>query len=77
MQTFHAWLEHRPEEAAAAAQLALMIARSGTVGVSRDDIARALGCYPETLEEILRALQASGQVVLRKVGGRLVYRVAG
>ena len=32
---------------------------------------------PETLDDLLRALTATGQVVMLKVGGRTVYRAAG
>jgi hypothetical protein len=31
---------------------------------------------PETLDDLLRALTATGQVVMLKVGGRTVYRAA-
>ena len=32
---------------------------------------------PETLQEILRSLVATGQVVVLKVNGQMTYRVAG
>jgi hypothetical protein len=52
-----------------------LVARSGA-GVSRDDLARALRLPPRTLDDLLRALTATGQVVMLKVGGRTVYRAA-
>ena len=42
-----------------------------------DDLARALRLPPETLDDLLRALTATGQVTMLKVGGRTVYRAAG
>ena len=35
------------------------------------------GSLPEILDDLLRALTATGQVVMLKVGGRTVYRAAG
>ena len=74
--SFHAWLEHRPEEVPDAGELALTIAQSGTAGVSRDDLARVLQVSPETLEPMLRALVMSRQVVVVKVNGQMRYRAA-
>ena len=71
--SFHAWLEHRPEEVPDAGELALTIAQSGTAGVSRDDLARVLQVSPETLEPMLRALVMSRQVVVVKVNGQMRY----
>jgi hypothetical protein len=45
--------------------------------VSRDQIARALRLPPETHDDLMRALTATGQVTMLKVDGRTVYRVAG
>ena len=73
--SFHAWLEHRPPEVPDAAQIALLIAQSGTAGVSRDALLRVIQTLPETLENLLRALMASGQVVVVQVVRELVYRV--
>ena len=67
--------EEPRREAPAAEILPVLIARSGA-GVSRDDLARALRLPPETLDDLLRALTATGQVVMLKVGGPTVYRAA-
>ncbi len=75
MNSFHEWLGNRDGEAAAAEKLATLVARSGA-GVSRDDLARILRLPPRILDDLLRALTVTGQVVLLKVGGRTVYRAA-
>jgi predicted ArsR family transcriptional regulator len=72
--SFHEWLARRPDEAPAAENVATLIARSGTTGISRDDLARALRIPPETLKDLLRALVATGQVQMVKVNGQLTYR---
>jgi len=74
--SYREWLRNRAREAPAAGILPMLIARSGA-GVSRDDLARALRLPPETLDDLLRALAATGQVVMLKVGRRTVYRAAG
>ena len=76
MQPFHDWLGNRDRDAVAAERLATLVARSGA-GVSRDDLAGALRLPPRILDDLLRALTATGQVVMLKVGGRTVYRAAG
>jgi hypothetical protein len=75
--SFNAWLEHRLGEVPDAAQIALTIAQSGAAGVSRDALLKVIQTSPETLEELLRALMAAGQVVVVKVGGELRYRAVG
>jgi len=75
--SFHEWLEHRLEEVPDAAKLALLIARSGAAGVSREDLEKALRISDETLEDLLRAMVVAGQVTVLKVKGRLVYRAKG
>ena len=77
MQPFRLWLEHRPQEVPDAGALALLIARSGTAGASREEIAKAVGIPEEMVESLLRAMMAAGQVEMLRVNGRLVYRVAG
>lgn len=52
----------------------MLVAQSGAAGISRDDLARALGISPETVQEILGALVATGQVTVLRVNGQLVYR---
>jgi hypothetical protein len=76
IQSFREWLTNRAREAPAAEKLAMLIVQSGA-GISRDDLARALQLSPEILDDLLRALTATGQVVMLKVGGRTVYRAAG
>jgi hypothetical protein len=63
-----------PEEAPGAAQLALVIARSGGAGISLDGLRRVCGLSPETLDNLLRALITAGQVTVVKVSGERVYR---
>jgi hypothetical protein len=73
--SFREWLRNRSREAPAAGILPVLVARS-SAGISRDDLARALRLAPETLDDLLRALAATGQVVMLKVGRRTVYRAA-
>jgi hypothetical protein len=77
MRSFLEWLDHRLPQVPDAASLALLIARSGAAGVSRDDLRRLAGIPPETLDDLLRGLMAAGQVVMVKVGGKIVYRMVG
>jgi len=76
MEPFREWLTNRDGDVPAAEKLATLVARSGA-GILRDDLARALRLPPEILDDLLRALTATGQVVMLKVGGRTVYRAAG
>jgi len=76
MQPFRTWLEHGPDDASAAMNLATLIGRSST-GISRDDLARAVRRPAEALEPLLKALMASGQIVALKVNGQLLYRATG
>jgi hypothetical protein len=71
---FHEWLEHRVQEVPETTTLALLIARSGAAGVSRQGLEEVLRISSDTLEDLLRALVAAGQVVVVKVNGQLVYR---
>jgi hypothetical protein len=77
MPPFHEWLEHRLEEVRDATTLTLVIARSGAAGVSRDDLRAVLQVSPETVEDLLRAVLASGQVAAMQVNGQRRYRSAG
>jgi hypothetical protein len=78
MQPFRSWLEdHRPPQVPDAGSLVLAIARSGAAGMSRDDLRRLAGIPPDILSDLLRAMVVSGQVVMVKVGGKIVYRMAG
>ena len=73
--SFHEWLR-RPDEAAAAEKMATIIAGAGAAGISVDRLRRIVGLYPETLQDVLKALVATGQVKALKVGGEMVYRAA-
>ena len=42
-----------------------------------DRLCGVIGCSPETIESLLRALVVSRQVVMLKVGGEMVYRAVG
>jgi hypothetical protein len=74
--SFSDWLENRDSGAFAAGILPMLVARSAA-GMSRDDLAIVLRLPPETLNDLLRALTATGQVRMLNVGGRTVYRAAG
>ena len=70
--TFPEWLEHRVEEVPDAANLAMVIARSG--GISLDRLRRVVRISPKTLDDLLRALITAGQVMVLKVNGQMVFR---
>jgi hypothetical protein len=74
--SFHEWLKNRPDEALDAGRLALLIAQSGAAGISPDDLRRLVRLRPETLDDLLKALVATGQVVVLKVDGQFVFRAA-
>ena len=76
LPSFRTWLEHCHDEAPAAENLVFLIAQS-LAGNSRAGLANAVGLPPETLEDLLRAFLATGQVVALKVNGQRVYRAAG
>ena len=58
-----------------AMSVALAIAQAGAAGISRDDLARALGHPPETSADVLKALVAMGQVVvLASLHEQMTYR---
>jgi predicted Rossmann fold nucleotide-binding protein DprA/Smf involved in DNA uptake len=75
--TFHEWLQNRSDQAPNADRLATVIAQAGAAGVSLDRLRRVVGFTPETLQDILRSLVATGQVVMLRVNGEMVYRAAG
>jgi len=75
--SFSEWLEHRPDEAPAAEKLATLIASAGAAGISLDRLRILVRLSPETLQDILKSLVATGQVVVMKIGGEMRYRVAG
>jgi hypothetical protein len=74
--SFREWLRNRAQEPLAAGILPMLVARSAA-GMSRDDLAKALRLPPETLDDLLRAVAATGQVTMLKAGGRTVYKATG
>jgi hypothetical protein len=75
MLSFHEWLEHRVDDAMPdATTVALTISRAGAEGVTVSELRRKTGLPSDVLDQFLKGLSASGQVVLSKVDGRLVYR---
>jgi predicted transcriptional regulator len=76
MRTFLKWLEHVADDPSAADTVATMIAQAGAVGVSVECMRKVVRLSPETLDEVLKGLLASKQVVLLKVNGARVYRTA-
>ena len=74
MQPFHEWLRDCAQEAPAAESLATLIAQSGTVGISLDHLRRLVRISPDSLDELLKALVASGQVTILMVNGERMYR---
>jgi hypothetical protein len=77
MPSFHAWLDHRLQEAPDSTALALAIAQAGAAGISPSDLRRLARISPETLKDLLAALVAAGQVLVVSVGGELRYRAVG
>jgi len=75
LPSFYEWLGNRAQEVPDTGRLALVIAQSG--GMTREGLAKVVRLPPETLDDLLRALVAAGQVVMLKVGGEMVYRAAG
>jgi hypothetical protein len=76
MRSFWKWLEHVADDPSAADTVATMIAQAGAVGVSVECLRKVVRLSPETLDEVLKGLLASRQVVLLKVNGARVYRTA-
>ncbi len=66
--SFREWLGNRDGDVPAAEKLATLVSQTAA-GVSRDDLAGALRLPPRVLDDLLRALTATGQVVMLKVGG--------
>jgi hypothetical protein len=64
--------EHCPDEVPDATTLALVVARSGVAGVSREGLGRAMGIPSESLGPLLKAMVMAGQVVMLRVDGQLV-----
>ena len=74
--SFLDWLGNRAQEAPAADRLATLIG-SAPGGISLDRLRRLCGLPPETLQDILRALVATGQAEMVSVNGQFVYRAVG
>ncbi len=68
--TFHDWLRNRPDKPPQADRLATIIAQAGAADVSLDGLRKVVGLSPETLQDVLRALTATGQVVMKTVSPR-------
>ena len=73
LPAFHDWLANRAQEPPQADRLATVIASAGA-GISHDRLRRLCGLSPETLADVLKGLMATGQVVVLKVNGQMVYR---
>jgi DNA-binding transcriptional ArsR family regulator len=71
--SFQDWLENL-EEVPDVTRLALLIAKSGLAGISRDDLRRLVRISSDTLENLLTALVAAGQVTVLQMNGQRVYR---
>jgi hypothetical protein len=76
MRSFWQWLEHAADDPSAADTVATLIAQAGAVGVSVECLRKVVRLSPETLDDVLKGLLASRQVVLLKVNGARVYRMA-
>jgi hypothetical protein len=74
MQSFYDWLATRAQEPPQADRLAAIIAGAAGGGISFDRLRALVHLPPQTSADILRALTATGQVEVVKVGGRIVYR---
>jgi predicted transcriptional regulator len=74
LPSFRSWLDNRVQEPSQADRLAFLIAQAGAAGVSLGRLRRLCGLPPETLADVLRALTATGQVRMLKVGGQMTYR---
>jgi septum formation topological specificity factor MinE len=72
--SFHEWLKNRADEAPDAERLALLIAQSGAAGISPDYLRKFVRLRPETLDDLLKALVATGQLSVFEVNGELRYR---
>ena len=66
MRSFWQWLEHLGDDPSAADNLATLIAQAGAVGVSLHRLRKVVRLSPESLDEVLKGLLASKQVVLLK-----------
>jgi hypothetical protein len=71
--SFQEWIQ-RAEEAQDATRLASLIAGAAG-GISLDRLRRSFRHLPpDTLQDLLKALEASGQVIALQVRGQRVYR---
>jgi hypothetical protein len=76
MRSFWQWLENTADDPSAAGDVATLIAQAGAVGISLNCLRKVVRLSPETLNDVLKALMASRQVLLLKVNGARVYRAA-
>ena len=75
--SFHEWLRSRSDEAPAADNLAMLIASAGAAGICLDRLRSLVPLSPESMQDIIRSLVATGHVVVLKVNGQMTYRTAG
>ena len=54
-----------------------MLVAGAAGGISLDRLRRVVGLSKETLNDLLKALVATGQVTMLRVNGELTYRAAG
>ena len=76
MRTFLQWLEHVADYPSAAGNVATLIAQARAVGISVRCLRKIVRLTSESLDEVLKGLLASRHVLLLKVNGARVYRVA-
>jgi hypothetical protein len=76
MRSFWRWLEHVADDPSATADVATLIAQAGAVGISVRCLRKVVRLSPGSLDEVLKGLLASRQVVLLKINGARVYRTA-
>jgi len=74
MPSFRQWLEHIADDPAGAADVATLIAQAGAVGISMECLRKVVRLSPGSLDDVLKGLLASKQVVLLKIDGARVYR---
>jgi len=53
-----------------------MVIAAARGGISLDRLRRVVGIRPEVLDDLLKALMVSGQIIALEVGGERVYRAA-
>ena len=78
MKSFYEFVAARqPEVVPDAMKLAVLIAQSSATGICHRDLRQAVDLEPDTLESLLTAMIAVGQITVAEIGGQRVYRVMG